>query len=500
MRRSLITMACAILAAAGACYFLFLYPPALKNNLKSILEQHLAADIDLGSASLRPLSGLTLEGLDVRRAPGSSAIFHAGRIRIRPRLSALLRFRLQIKEIGLENAAVVFRRDPAGTSNWAGVLKGSTAPREGKPPAFNLKNGRVTIGTYIFEGLNCELIPFPSEHTIAIRGSMDDHFWGSYRVSGSLDSNQETVRLSFESRDLTLTEDWVSEFPFVGQDIWTRYRPAGLFDLTGTITYSWGDSRANDFSLIFTAKDSSFHWLVFPVTGATARLFVDPQSAVINHLKGTMFKGAIEGYSIINLAAPCTYFNRYSFNEVDMTDFLKDFQAGAQSLGGRGSGYVSFQGDHCLDEFQGRGELLIPGARLWKFPIIIQILSQLRYPLWTGEEPLQDCTIKFSFSEEGFNLEEVSLVSNVLDICGEGWAAYDGSLKLTCYARPVSKTPIFLADLLIQPALDSLSGSLAQFEITGTLARPKITLIPLTPVSKKITNFFDALTRQRLGR
>ncbi len=500
MRRSLIIAACAILAVGGACYLLFLYPPALKNNLKSILEHYLAADIDVGSASLRPLSGLTIEGLNVRAAPGRSVIFHADRIRIMPRLSSLLRLRMQIKELGLENAALVFKKDSAGNSNWARVLKINIDSREGKLPAFNLKNGRVTIGPYIFEGLNCDLIPFPSGRTIAIRGNMNDCFWGNYRVSGALDGKQETVKLSFEGRDLTLAEEWVTAFPLVGKDIWSRYRPAGLFDLAGTITYSWGDSHANDFSLIFTAKDSSLHWLVFPVTGATARVFVDPQSVVINHLKGTMFKGAIEGYSIINLAAPCTYFNRYNFNEVDMADFLEDFQGGAESLSGKGSGYVSFQGDHCLDEFQGRGELLIPGARLWKFPIIIQILSQLQYPLWTGEEPLQDCTIKCSFSEGGFKLEEVSLVSNVLDIYGEGRAGYDGSLKLTCYARPVSKTPIFLADLLIQPALDSLSGNLARFEITGTLARPKITLIPLTPVSKNITNFFDAITRTRISR
>jgi len=493
-------MACALLAGAGASYFLFLYPPALKNTLKNILEQHLAADIHLGSASLRPLSGLTLEGLTVRRAPGSGAIFQADRIRIRPRLSSLLRLRLQIKEISLENAAITFLRDAAGASNWAGVIKGKAAPTGGKPPAFNLKNGRVTIGTYSFQGLNCELISFPSEHTIAIRGNMDDPFWGNYRVSGALDRLQETVRLSFESRDLTLTEDWVRTFPLVGKDVWTRYRPAGIFDLTGTITYSWGNRRANDYSLIFTAKDSSCQWLTFPVTGATARLFVDPHSVVINHLKGTMSGGGVEGYSIINLSAPCTYFNRYSFNEVDIAEFLRDFQAGSHSLSGKGSGYVSFQGDHCLDEFQGRGELTIPRARLWKFPVILQILSQLQFSLWTGEEPLQECRINFSLSEKGFNLEEVSLMSNVLDIYGEGWAGYDGSLKLTCYARPVSKTPIFLADLLIQPALDSLSGNLAQFEVTGTLARPKLTLIPLTPVSKKITNFFDTLTRKRLTR
>lgn len=500
MRRFLITMACAILAGAGACYFLFLYPPALKNNLKSILEQHLAADIHLGSASLRPLSGLTLEGLDVRRVPGRRVIFHADRIHIRPRLSSLLRLRPQIKEIRLENAAITVLRDSAGVSNWAGVLKGRAAPTEGRPPAFNLKNGRVTIGTYLFEGLNCELMPFPSEHTIAIRGGMDDHFWGNYRVQGNIDMRGETLSLSFDGKDLNLTEPWIRKFTLMESGVWDRYRPEGLFDLTGTVTYCWGKTQKSDYNFIFTAKDSLCTYLAFPVSRATGRIFVDPHSVVVNNLRGELFKGAVEGFSLASLEAPFTYFSRYAFTNVDMAEFLKNLGTEEAQLQGRGSGVVSFHGDHSLGTFAGEGELSIPNARLWNFPVILQIISRLQLKLWAGGEPIQECKIVFSLAENGITFKEISLVSDVLDIYGQGWSSYGGDLKLVLYARPVSKTPIFVADLILQQALDSLSGNLAQFAVTGTFSKPSITVIPLTPVSKNITNFFDALTRQRLGR
>ena len=493
-------MACAILAGAGACYFLFLYPPALKNNLKSILEQHLDADIHLGSASLHPLSGLTLEGLDVRRAPGRSAIFHADRIRIRPRLSSLLRLRLQIKEIGLENATAAFLGDPAGISNWAGVIKGDAPLRGGKPPAFNLKNGRVTIGTYTFEGLNCELMPFPSEHTIAIRGSMDDPFWGNYRMQGNIDVRGETLSLFFDAKDLHLTEPWIRKFPLMESGVWDRYRPEGLFDLTGTVTHCWGKTQKSDYNFIFTAKDSSCTYLAFPVSRATGRIFVDPHSVVVNNLRGELFKGAVEGFSLASLEAPFTYFSRYAFTNVDMAEFLKNLGTEEAQLQGKGSGTVSFHGDHSLGTFEGQGELTIPGARLWKFPVILQIISRLQLKLWAGQEPLQECKIAFSLAENGITFKEISLVSDVMDIYGQGWSSYRGDLKLVLYARPVSKTPIYIADLFVQQALDSISGNLARFEVTGTLSKPTISIIPLTPVSKNITNFFDALTRQRLGR
>jgi hypothetical protein len=497
MLRLLISVVCLFIAVATACYFFFLYPPALKNNLKSMLERHLNADIKLGSAELRPFSGLTLSGIDVRRAPGQSRIFHADRIRISPRLQSLLRFRLQTKEISLENAAITFSRDSKGASNWAGVLKESAAPAEERPPAFNLKNGRVTIGDHTFEGLNCELNPFPSRHTIAIRGRMDDSFWGDYRLHGSIDTKRDILTLSFDAKDLNLTERWVRDFPLMGRNVWDRYRPEGIFDFMGTVNYSWGKTRTRDYSLTFTAKDSSCKYLIFPVSRATGRIFIDPHSVIVNNLKGELFKGVVEGFSLANMEAPFTYFSRYAFTDVDTGEFLKDFKA---QLQGKATGAVSFHGDHSLGNFKGQGNLSIPDARLWKFPVILQIISRLQLKLWAGEGPPQDCTVAFSIDENGITFKKISLVSDVLDIYGQGWSSYKGDLRLVFYARPVSKTPIILADIIVQKALDSISGNLAQFEVRGTLANPTITVIPLTPVSKNISDFFDALTRRRLRR
>jgi hypothetical protein len=183
-----------------------------------------------------------------------------------------------------------------------------------------------------------------------------------------------------------------------------------------------------------------------------------------------------------------------------MGEVLKDFQTTSGSLGGTGSGYVAFQGDHSIGTLTGRGELAVPDARLWKFPVILSILSKIQYKPGKQGEPLQDCKIVFTLSEEGFQIEQFSLASDVLDIYGDGDAGFDGSIDLTFYVRPVSRTPIFLADLLLQQAIDGLSQNVIQFNVTGTLANPKLTLVPLRPVSRNIINFFDALTHQRFGR
>lgn len=497
-RRLLILILLLSLAGGLACYVLFLSPSALKAHVRDTLEGYLAADISVGEASLHPLRGLSLRGLRVRNAPHGETIFEAGLVRVRPRWRSLLRFKMEIAELTMRDASLLFTKDNAGRPNWAGVLRGGGIPSGAKPPVFRLTGGKLVIGHYMLQGLDCDLTPFASQNLLAIRGTVRDPSWGDYQVSGHVDSTAETVRLTLEGRDLNITEQWVRNFPFIGEDIWRRYRPRGMFDLTGNVTYCWRDAGKSDYSLLFTAQDASLRYLAFPVHRATGRLFIDPYSVVINHLDGELCAGRVEGYSIVNLDAPQTYFNRYTLEGVDMAGLLRLFDTEG-SISGRGSGYVTFQGDQSMDTFEGQGVLSIPGARLWKFPIILLMLSKLQFSLWTGEEPLQDCTIEFSLSKEGVTFKKISLVSNVLDIYGEGSANYDGTIALTLYARPVSKTPIFLADLLFQPALDSLSGNLAQFGITGTTSDPKLTVLPLTPVSKQIINFFDALTRQRVG-
>jgi len=486
------------LILALACYSLFLSPSALKAHVHHILTQYLSADITLGAASLHPLRGLTLSGLSVKRSPGGEALFKAGLIKVRPRWRSLLGLKMEIAELTMDTAELTIAKDPAGKSNWSRVLHGGI-PVGGRPPLFRLTRGKLRIGGYTLQGLDCEITPFTSQRLLAIRGTVRDPAWGNYLLSGNIDSDTETIRLTIEGRDLNITEQWVRNFPKIGTRTWNRYHSCGLFDLTGNITYCWRDLGKSDYSLLFTAQEASLTYLLFPVTKATGRLFIDPYSVVINHLEGELCTGHVEGYSIINLDLPSTYFNRYTLEDVDMSDVLHLFKIDT-SVSGKGSGYVTFQGDHILETYQGKGELTVPDARLWNFPLILMILSKLQYPLWTGEEPIQNCTINFSFSEQGLVLDKISLVSDVLDIYGEGTGKYDGTIAFTFYVRPVSKMPLLLADLLLQPALDNLVGNLVQFQVTGTAAHPSLTLIPLTPLSKNIVNFFDSITRQRIGR
>ena len=490
---------CLILALALIFYFSYLSPGALKAHVKAILQQHLAAEITLGAVQLRPLTGLTLQGVSIGRKPGAEKLFWADKILIRPDWFSLLKLKFRIKELSLQNADLIIRKEPSGRLNWDNILKEKAAPMEGKPPVLSLINGKVTIGPHVFQGVNCELTSFPTDYLIAIRGTWNDPFWGNYILRGNINTKYEKLKLFLENETIDVTESWVVNFPFVGKKVWEKYHPAGLFGFTGNITFCWGEKYKTDYNLIYTAKDSSCKWLIFPVTNATGRIIIDPTAVIINHLDGKLFRGDVEGYSIVNLRAPFSFYSRYSFNKVDMAEFLKDFQTEDKSIEGLGSGYVSFQGDHSLDIFQGRGELNIPDAQLWKFPIILNILSNLQLAI-KREEPRQDCRIVFSFTQKGLKLEEISLVSDVFDIYGVGSSGWDGKIDLRFYVRPMSKTPLLLADALLQPALDSLSGNIAQFKITGTVREPRLSVIPFTPLSKQIMNFFNALTNQRILR
>lgn len=481
-------------------YALFLRPAALKTRVREVLGRYLAAKIALGSASLDPFGGLTLKGIDVRTQPGDALLFRAERLRVRPRWSALARMKFQIGELDLREPDLRFERDAEGRSNWRGVVTRPPEAGGGPPPVFTLTRGRVTVGDSRIQGLTCELTPFPSEKLVALRGTVDDPFWGSYTVSGNADLGLETLRVSLEGKGLKVTEDWISAFPLIGRNIWARYRPAGLFDLSGTLALCWGAAGGGDYSLVFTARNASCRYLAFPVTKATGRIFADPRSVIVNRLDGAMLGGRVQGYSIVNLGTPCAYFNRYSFEGVDIGEFARKLQPGAEGLRGTGSGCVTFQRDQPRGELQGRGELVVSNARLWRLPVLILVLSKVQLAWPTGEEPVQECRIVYTFDRRGFRIAELGITSDVLDLYGAGTMGFDGAIDLTLYARPVSRSPLSLADLLLQPALDSLSGNLAQFRVTGTAADPALTVIPLTPVSNTIVDFFDALTLKRFSR
>jgi len=490
-------LALLVAAFAALSYLLFLRPAALKARVREILEQYLAAEITLGSASLGPFGGLVLEGVDVRKQPGGALLFRAQRLRVRPRWGSLLRLRFQVKELDLREPDLRFERDAEGRPNWRGVVCRTPAVETDRPPVFTLTRGTVSIGGRRIQGVGCELTPFPSRRRVALRGTVDDPFWGAYLFSGNADLDAETARIAFDSGDLSVTEERLRAFPLVGGEIWRRYRPAGRFGLSGNVTLSWNTAREGDYSLVFTAKDASCRFLQLPVTNATGRVFVDPRSVIVNGLDGRLLNGRVEGYSIVNLEPPCTFFNRYTFQDVDIAALLGTVQPAAEGISGRGSGHLAFQGDHCLGRLQGRGELTVSDARFWKLPVLLLVLSKIRLARPAGGEPAQECRLSWGFDEQGVRIESLSISSDILDLYGTGTMKPGGELDLTLYARPVGKSPLLFADLLLQPAFNSLSENLAQFRITGTPSEPTLTVIPFTPVSRNIINVFDAFTLRR---
>ena len=226
IRIGLLLILCLTLIATAICYHLWLSPAGLKAHVKAILQQYLSADITLGAANLSLRSGLTLESLAVRKTPGNPPIFKASEIVISPNWLSLLKLKFRVRELALQNAELTFSKEPKSQYSWSGVMKERPAPVKGPLPMMSLTNGKITIGRYTFHKVNCEITPFPSKNLLAVRGDFDDPLWGPYTFSGNIDTREKTVRFSFETRDIIITEPWVRNFPFVGEKIWEDFHRA----------------------------------------------------------------------------------------------------------------------------------------------------------------------------------------------------------------------------------------------------------------------------------
>lgn len=490
-----IAAALAAVILAGLCA-LFLNPTALTTHTGEILSHYLDADISLGSARLLPESGLTLSGITVTLPDTAEPIFKATRIIIKPDWPALLRLKFRVRELRLHNVSLSCARLPSGEWNWTEVLRERPGRYDDTTPLLVIKNGAISIDGQRLRGLDCELTSFPSEYVLAVRGMIRDPFWGSYSMQGSINTNEKSFKMTFNGNDIFVSEEWIRAFPLNGERIWSHYRPTGIFDIAGSVFYERHRAEAPDFNLLFTGKEVSCRWLTFPATNVSGRLLVDNHTVIVSQLRGTLFEGRVDGYTLSHLKPPYTIAGRYRLEGINLTEFLSGHLSAKPLIRGEATGHIDFKGNHREKTFSGTGELTIPYAKLWKFPLILTILSKLQLNL-SREEIAQECRIKFSFSEKGIEYDEITLVSDVLDIYCTGHSSYEGELDLNFYTRPVSNIPLPFADLILQPALDSISGNLVHFKVTGTIDDPHLTVVPLTFVSKQIEKFFNSVSRGR---
>ena len=108
-------------------------------------------DLSVGAITLSPFSSLTLR--DVRLAPtGGETLLTVGEVRLRYRLSDILRGRIAVSEATVEGPTVTVVTAPDGTSNlsrWTASLGGSpSAPRSGAsaPTVLDVRNVNLRNG------------------------------------------------------------------------------------------------------------------------------------------------------------------------------------------------------------------------------------------------------------------------------------------------------------------------------------------------------------------
>ena len=109
----------------------------------------LGSDLTVGDIRLRPFSSLDVR--TIRLTPqGGETLFAADALRIRYRLGDLLRGRLALQELSLEDPVVTVVSAPDGTSNLSGILSDSpSATDSGKsePGSLDLRNLSIRNGT-----------------------------------------------------------------------------------------------------------------------------------------------------------------------------------------------------------------------------------------------------------------------------------------------------------------------------------------------------------------
>jgi AsmA-like C-terminal region len=143
------------LAAGGllAAYLGVTSAPFLRSVLLPRVGAALNCDLTAGGISLSPFSSLTLR--DVRLTPrGGETLFTAGELRVRYRLTDLIRGRISVSEAILDNPVVTLVTAADGTSNLPRISSGpvpqKAATRDGTAdvPALEVRNVALRNGVF----------------------------------------------------------------------------------------------------------------------------------------------------------------------------------------------------------------------------------------------------------------------------------------------------------------------------------------------------------------
>jgi len=239
------------------------------------------------------------------------------------------------------------------------------------------------------------------------------------------------------------------------------------------------------------------------ITNLKGRLIkrADSDTLQIEKVSGRAYDGKIDGDMTIRLSDPIQYELSASVLNLDMEKLVNAGEKDPEKwvkLNGLLSGRLSFEatgGDQ--PKRQASGELELSRGHMFELPVILG-LANVVYLQLPGESAFNRGFMNYHLKNDVLSFDEIYLtgwdrqtkMGKGISILGSGkMNMKDETLDLTFLTGPPGDLPRL--DEITEDILEALSRSLVEVHVTGTLKKPKMDSVPLSPLATIIRRLVE---------
>jgi len=226
----------------------------------------------------------------------------------------------------------------------------------------------------------------------------------------------------------------------------------------------------------------------------TGRLRKKRRSSIlrIDDISGRICGGRVAGVAEVRLTSPARYGLKLSAESLDLKQLLAGQAKGAEpgvGMEGLLTGNLQMTGiAGDPSSRQATGKISIRGQKLYRLPVLLGFLHVI-YLTPPGDPVFRTGQVSYCLRGDKLSFLEIQLQGTGMSMVGGGsMDIRTGKLDLTFVTGPPRMLPSLGA---LEEVIDGITGEFRTVRLTGTVSKPKISVVPLRRLRQTLRELLD---------
>lgn len=516
-RRRILLLALSLpsLLAAGWVAAWLAFSGVVERRLEALLERRFAADVSFGSLSYLPPFWVVASDGVLASDHGGERIewIRAPSLRARPdRIPGT--GRLAIEKLILVEPRLAVVRDERGMHHAAQLWRRAERKRRGSLPLRRIRASDVSVEYRILGSTSRAAEPLVvSGLDLWLDAGIERERTYDFVLDGGRDALRVASRGLLEVDDRAIRVDALdaslrSSSPNGGEG--ERLLPIRVRGAAGRVDLPKRRWRVDRARVSFGREER----VVLDDVRATAT--VATGSVDVPDLAVRAFGGELRSRIVVDLGAPArsaSWRGALDATDLELERLATAFaRRRAGGVTGEMSGRAELAGRVAPGDFlaslRGSGELRASGGRFYEIPLVAELLDAIQ----VGKQAatVSSASAELRLEDRVVHVDNAALGSPTIGMQGHGEVGFDGRVDADLIIVPLGDLEAKLAasDVpVIGDAIAAIAGALEkilvgaselvyEFRVTGTLAEPEVTPVPVPVLTRSAATIFGRMVRR----